>query len=376
VNPDGSLGEPNDVYCSGIEEKLGIHGSPTCSLVFGQKDACAGYLLGRERLGLLLMFQMMNSARYEVGVQGLALGSAAHHAALAFARERLQGRDYEDREPSAPQVPIANHPDVKRNLLLQRAYVYAMRALLSRTAFLMDKTHAAKGEEKDRCQGLVEILTPVCKAWCSDWGFRVTEWAMQVYGGYGYTREFPAEQYLRDAKIASIYEGTNYIQAQDLVGRKFRLQGGAHLLNLMSEAAKTLSGPASEGDLKPAVEGYAQAFHKLEAILGKLKEAPPVFALQNALPMLDMMGHVVAGGLLLDQAALAQEKLGALAKEKGVATSDRAALKALLEDSADARFYYGKVQAAIHFAFRALPQVQAQAVALEADDDSALQVVF
>jgi hypothetical protein len=251
-----------------------------------------------------------------------------------------------------------------------------MRALLSRTAFLMDKAHACEGEEKDRCQGVVEILTPVCKAWCSDWGFRVTEWAMQVYGGYGYTREFPAEQYLRDAKIASIYEGTNYIQAQDLVGRKFRLQGGAHLLKPMSEAAKTLSGPASEGDLKPAVEVYARAFHKLEAVLGKLKDAPPPFALLNALPVLDMMGHVVAGGLLLDQAALAQEKLGALAKEKGVATSDRAALMALLEDSADARFYHGKVQAAIHFAFRALPQVQAQAVALEADDTSALQVIF
>lgn len=376
VNPDGSLGEPNDVCCSGIEEKLGIHGSPTCSLVFGQKDGCVGYLLGRERLGLLLMFQMMNSARYEVGVQGLALASAAHYAALAYARERLQGRDHENREPSAPQVPILRHPDVRRSLLLQRAYVYAMRALLSRTAFLMDKTHACDGEEKDRCQGLVEILTPVCKAWCSDWGFRVTEWAMQVYGGYGYTREFPAEQYLRDAKIASIYEGTNYIQAQDLVGRKFRLQGGAHLANLLSDAGETLEGPAAEGSLKPAAEQFALSLHKLEAVLGKLKDAPPVFALQNALLVLDMMGHVVAGGLLLEQAALAQGKLETLAKERGVDLSDGAALKALLEDSSEARFYHGKVQAAIHFAFRGLPQVHAQAVALEADDDSALRVVL
>ncbi len=123
-------------------------------------------------------------------------------------------------------MPIIEHPDVRRSLLMQSAYVQAMRALVSYTGWCMDMAHVTEGEERDRWQGLVELFTPICKAWCSDWGFRVTEWALQVYGGYGYTCDYPAEQYLRDAKIASIYEGTNGIQALDLVGRKFRMQDG------------------------------------------------------------------------------------------------------------------------------------------------------
>ena len=376
VNADGSLGEPNDVTCAGIEEKLGIHGSPTCTLVFGQKDGCVGHLLGKQRLGLLLMFQMMNSARYEVGVQGLACASAAHKAALGYARERLQGRHYENREPSAPQAPIINHPDVRRNLLSQMAYVQAMRALLSYTAFCMDKVHVSEGAEKDRRQGLVEILTPICKAWCSDWGFRVTEWAMQVYGGYGYTREFPAEQYLRDAKIASIYEGTNYIQAQDLVGRKFRLQGGENLKAFLDEVSLSLQAVSGNPALNGAAERFTHAFHRLQAILAKQKEAPPLFSLLNAVPILDMMGHLFAGQLLLTQAAVAKEKLEALLAEKGLSAAEPAALRAFLEESSEARFYHGKIQAALHFARRALPNLAAQAEALEAGDATPMEMVF
>ena len=223
VNPDGSVGEFNDLACSNIEHKLGIHGSPTCSLVLGANGACQGFLLGKERHGLLLMFQMMNAARYEVGIQGLGIAAAAYQAALAFARERLQGRSLANREPQAGQVPITEHPDVRRSLLMQSAYCQAMRALVSYTGWCMDMAHITEGEEHDRWQGLMELFTPVCKAWCTDWGFRVTEWALQTHGGYGYTCEYPAEQYLRDAKIASIYEGTNGIQALDLVGRKFRM---------------------------------------------------------------------------------------------------------------------------------------------------------
>ncbi|OYV99696.1 MAG: hypothetical protein B7X11_05140, partial [Acidobacteria bacterium 37-65-4] len=145
---------------------------------------CQGFLLGKERAGLLLMFQMMNAARYEVGVQGLGIASAAHQAALAYARERLQGRSMTNREPQTGQVAIIEHPDVRRSLLMQSAYVQAMRALASYTGWCMDMAHITEGEERDRWQGLVELFTPVCKAWCSNWGFRVSEWALEIFDGY------------------------------------------------------------------------------------------------------------------------------------------------------------------------------------------------
>jgi alkylation response protein AidB-like acyl-CoA dehydrogenase len=378
VNADGSLGQDNDVACSNIEHKLGIHGSPTCSLVLGTNNACQGFLLGRERAGLLLMFQMMNAARYEVGLQGIATASAAHQAALAYAKERLQGRSMTNREPQAGQVPIIQHPDVRRSLLLQAAYVQAMRALVSYTGWCMDMAHVTEGEEHDRWQGLVELFTPVCKAWCSDWGFRVTEWALQVFGGYGYTCEYPAEQYLRDAKIASIYEGTNGIQALDLVGRKFRMQEGKpvkHLMGLAGQAAQTL---AADPVLGPSAMQLGAAVKALGAVLTEIpaKENAMLLTVLNAVHVLDMLGHVVSGYMLLQQAALAKEKLAAILKDKGVDAADKAAVAGLLKDSGEAAFYHNKVQVAIHFAHRGLPLVAAQAVALRAGEVAPMEAVF
>ena len=256
VNPDGSLGEPNDVACAGIEHKLGIHGSPTCSLVFGSNGACQGFLLGQESQGSACMFQMMNAARYEVGIQGLGIASAAHQAALAYARERLQGRVV---QPTGTPRRAGPHHRAPRRApdapACRRPTVQAMRALVSYTAWCMDMAHVTEGEERDRWQGLVELFTPVCKAWCSDLGFRVTEWALQTYGGYGYTMEYPAEQYLRDCKIASIYEGTNGIQALDLVGRKFRMQEGAPregLVGLAGESGQVPGRGPAPRPLRPA----------------------------------------------------------------------------------------------------------------------------
>ena len=378
VNADGSLGQFNDVACSNIEHKLGIHGSPTCSLVFGANGGSQGFLLGRERTGLLLMFQMMNAARYEVGVQGLGIASAAHQSAVAYARERLQGRSMTNREPQTGQVPIIQHPDVRRSLLTQSAYVQAMRALASYTGWCMDMAHITEGEEHDRWQGLVELFTPVCKAWCSGWGFRVTEWALQTYGGYGYTVEYPAEQYLRDAQIACIYEGTNGIQALDLVGRKFRLQEGKpvkHLLGLAAQTAQTL---AADPVLGPSALQLGAAVKALGAVLTEIpaKENAMLLTMLNAVPVLDMMGHTVSGYLLLQQASLAKDKLAAIMKEKGVDPSDRAAVSALLKDSGEAAFYHNKIQAAIHFAHRGLPQVGAQSVALRAGEVAPMEAVF
>ncbi|HJV21108.1 MAG TPA: acyl-CoA dehydrogenase [Holophagaceae bacterium] len=377
VNADGSLGAPNDVACAGIEHKLGIHGSPTCSLVFGTNGGTQGFLLGQEGQGLAHMFVMMNAARYEVGVQGLGNASAAHQAALAYAKERLQGR-----APGAAkgvgQSLIVEHPDVRRMLLMQSAYVQAMRALVTYTAWCMDMAHISAGEEKDRWQGLVELFTPVCKAWCSDWGFRVTEWALQTFGGYGYTMEYPAEQYLRDCKIASIYEGTNGIQALDLVGRKFRMQEGKPVKALMGHVGTAVQALAGDPVLGPSARQLGEAAKALGTVLQEIPahENAALLTGLNAVPLLDMVGHVVAGHLLLQQAVLAKGKLAALMQERGVDPADAKAVRTLLAGSSEAAFYQNKVQAAIHFAHRGLPLVAAQAVALRAGETAPMEAVF
>ncbi len=265
VKADGSLGEPNDVQVGNIEHKLGIHGSPTCSMVFGANGGCEGYLLGQENEGMALMFLMMNAARYEVGLQGLAVASTAHQHALAYAKERLQGKHYKDRTPDGPQVPIVEHPDVRRMLLTQLSYVQAMRALLFFTSSEMDQAKTSEGEEQKRHQGLVEVLTPVCKAWCTDWGVKMADMALQCYGGYGYTMDYPAEQYLRDARIAPIYEGTNTIQALDLVFRKFRLNQDS-LKQLLGKVQETAQEYMTDMDLGASAMHLGQALKEFSYI--------------------------------------------------------------------------------------------------------------
>ena len=377
VNPNGSLGQANDVTLAGIEHKLGIHGSPTCSLVFGMNGASQGFLLGKEGQGLVYMFQMMNAARYEVGVQGLASASAAYQAAIGFAKERLQGRG-----PGAgkgvAQSPIIEHPDVRRMLLSQGAYVQAMRAIVSYTSWCMDMAHISEGADHDRYQGLVELFTPICKAWCSDWGFRVTEWAVQTYGGYGYTMEYPAEQYLRDIKIASIYEGTNGIQALDLVGRKFRMQEGRPVKDLLQQMGATATALAGDAQLGTSAKLLGEALAALQAVLADLPGRPNgmLLTLQNAVHLLDMLGHALGAHLLLQQAVVARAKGQALLQERGVDAADAAAVKALLASSPEAAFYHNKVQTTVHFCLRGLPLVGAQAVAIQAGDLAPMEVVF
>lgn len=376
VGADGTLGEPNGVVCAGIEHKLGIHGSPTCSLVFGADQPCQGFLLGEELQGISLMFQMMNIARYEVGIQGLATASAAHQAARAYAHERLQGRHFADRKPDSPQAFIVHHPEVRRSLLMQASYVQAMRALASYTGWCMDRAHTSQGEERDRWEGLVELLTPVCKAWCSDWGFRVTEWALQTFGGYGYTMDYPAEQYLRDCKIASIYEGTNGIQALDLVGRKFRMQEGRPLKQLLGQAAKTAAALDTDPVLGPSARQLDAAVKAMGAVLTELPDRADakLLTLLNAVPILDMLGHLVGGHLLLQQAEVAQATLDGLLQQRGaLGAADR---QALLAESSEAAFYQNKVQAAIHFAHRGLPMVAAQAVAVLAGETAPMEAML
>lgn len=379
VNPDGSLGQPNDVQTAGIEHKLGIHGSPTCSLVFGPNNQCEGFLLGEELQGMKLMFHMMNPARIEVGLQGEALAAAAFQEAWQYAKTRLQGRHWTRlKDHDAPQVPIIEHPDVRRMLFTSWAYVQAMRALLMQTSYYIDMTRVTEGEEQERYQSYVEVLTPICKAWASDWGFRVTEWCLQVFGGYGYTQEYPAEQYLRDAKIASIYEGTNGIQALDLVARKLPAKGGKPIRELLGQAEATFKKLRNDREFMEPAWMLGAALKQIEDISKGLTKRPDavMVVLLNSVPFLDMIGDVLGAHFLLDQAAIAREKLWGLCKEAGVDAKDEVAYKQFLAGNADAAFYHNKVQAAIHFAYRVLPHVTARAVAIRAGEMGPMEAVL
>ena len=379
VNEDGTLGESNDVYCSNIEKKMGIHGSPTCSLVFGGNGKCRGYLLGKEQGGMKLMFFMMNGARIEVGLQGSAAAAGAYQAALTYAKERLQSRSWKEWDnPQAPQVPIVEHPDVRRLLLSSKAYSEAMRALLYQTSLYEDLSRISEGEEHEKYHSYVEVLTPICKAWASDWGVQVALWCMQVYGGYGYTKEFPVEQYVRDAEIATIYEGTNGIQALDFVGRKLRLRDGEAVRELLGMAEKTFNSLKSDNEMGEAAWMLAAALKQIESMAKDLPKRPDgmLVTIYNAVPILDMVGTVLGAHFLLDQARIAKAKLGEILTAAGVGTEDKKAYKAFLAGNPDAAFYPNKVQTAIHFAYRGLPLVSARAAAVRAGEKSAIYAVL
>ena len=379
VNDDGSLGDANDVACSNIEEKMGIHGSPTCSLVFGANDGCQGFLLGEELQGMKLMFYMMNAARIEVGMQGCAAASGAHQQALAFAKERLQSRHWKTmKDPEAPQVAIVEHPDVRRMLLTSKAYVEAMRAILMQASYYLDLSHATEGDEAKKYKNYVEVMTPICKAWCSEWGLQVTHTCVQVHGGYGYTKEYPAEQYMRDAEIACLYEGTNGIQALDFVARKLSLAGGQPIKDLLGMAEKTFNKAKSDPELMEPAWLLAAALKQVETIAKELPKRPDGIQVMliNAVPLLDMVGTCLGAHFLLDQAMLAKTKLAAILADAGVDADDKKAYKAWLSDNEEAAFYHNKVQTAIHFAYRALPTVPAKAAAIRSGEKAALYAIM
>ena len=235
VNPDGSLGERNDIYCAGIEHKLGIHASPTCTMNYGDKGQGAiGYLVGKENEGLKYMFIMMNLARFSVGVQGIGQADRAYQAALAYARERVQSKEISAKEWTP--VRIFDHPDVRRMLMDIKSQVEAMRSVAFYTSFQLDNAHA-NPDEKARAdaQGLVEFFTPIVKAWSTEVSTALVSEALQVFGGMGYVEEAGVAQYYRDVRIAQIYEGTTGIQANDLLGRKFLKDMGKTATRLIGE---------------------------------------------------------------------------------------------------------------------------------------------
>jgi alkylation response protein AidB-like acyl-CoA dehydrogenase len=312
VEPDGSLGDPNDVRCTGVEDKLGLHASPTSSLAFGSSDGCFGYLCGQANDGLSHMFQMMNAARINTGVSGMTLASTAYQNALVYARERRQGKDIAGRKTG--DVPIIDHPDIRRMLLWMKAMVDGMRSMIYTGAFWQEfALELPDGKEKQHYQDLVDFMTPIIKAYCSDMGFKVCETAIQCLGGYGYCKEYPQEQYLRDAKIMSLYEGTNGIQSMDLMGRKMRINSGGSFVAYRKEIESFCRKNQDHPQIGPYVDALARAFEKMAVIAEQMRDQMTTDPLQwasNTYPALMAFGDITITWRLLDMAIIATRAIG------------------------------------------------------------------
>ena len=380
VNEDGTLGRRNDYTIGSIEEKLGFRGSATCVMNMGDNGECYAELLGEERQGMKVMFQLMNESRIGVGIQSVAGGGTAYLHALKYAKERLQGSSLvEMKNPEAPRVPIIQHADVRRMLLWMKAHVEGSRALTYYTALCDDRARvsADKGE-KEKYYGIVEVLTPVVKAYCSDMAFRVTEMAIQIHGGYGYCSEYPVEQFMRDVKIASLYEGANGIQALDIVGRKLGYKKGMFFMSLLGEMNETVANCRGKGTLVDLTEAVQKAVETLTEMAmyfaDSAKKGKFLIPIGNAYPFLILMGKVVLAWLLLWEAGVAQENLDRICSSKGIDPADTKQVNALAQKDSNAAFYIGKVATAQYFIKHVLPEVDAAATAIKSEDLSMINI--
>ncbi len=366
INADGSLGELNDVNVGSIEHKMGINGSATCVLNFGEAGNCHGELVGGvENAGMAQMFRMMNGARIAVGIQGVAIASTAFLNALEYAKERKQGANMTRwKDPTAPRVAIIEHADVRRMLLDMKARVEGIRTLILKLATHQDFADLLRGSDDEKAayhQGQVELLTPIVKAYASDQSFRICETAIQTYGGAGYTRDYPVEQYCRDSKIFSIYEGTNHIQAMDLVGRKLGQNGGRHAMEFFGDLMTFIAANSSHPDLGPEVQALGAAAEALQGATMKLQgwfmSGQVSLVPLASTRFLEMMSVTAVSWLLLDAARIALEKLPSVP-----------------EGHPDRAFYEGKKWSALYYARNVLPSVQAISKVLDAADTSALDI--
>jgi alkylation response protein AidB-like acyl-CoA dehydrogenase len=313
VNPDGSLGPRNDVRAHSIEHKLGIHASPTCTMVFGDNGGATAYLIGDENRGMACMFTMMNDARLAIGLQGLGIAEAATQQAAAYARERKQGRA--PGMPASETTPIIVHPDVKRMLLTMRALTNAARAICFSTAVAIDRELRGADEGKRKAaHERAALLTPIAKAFATDIGSEVSSLGVQVHGGMGYIEETGAAQFYRDARIARIYEGTNGIQAIDLVTRKLPLSAGETVRAYLNELRGTVADVEASNDPAFGATGrcLGDAVQQLDRATGWLLskiEREPDTALAGATPYLCLFG-LAAGGCALARDALAAQRAG------------------------------------------------------------------
>ncbi len=366
INEDGSLGEHNDVEVPSIEHKMGINASATCVMQFGDEDGCIGEVVGGvEHQGIRQMFHMMNSARIGVGIQGLSVASAAYLSALEYARERKQGASIKQfKDANAPRVPILDHPNIRRDLLAMKVRVEGVRALIMKLSNHGDRLRATQGKDDESeayHKGQVDLLTPLVKAYGTDAAFEVSGRAIQVYGGHGYLKDHPVEQYCRDAKIFQIYEGTNFIQSMDLVSRKLGQAGGANTQAFLMDIQKFIMENKDQPDLKEGL-GHLQNAHEAVAASvmqfigwfkgGKLEHIPLA-----AEEFLTIMSELAVGWLLLEQASIALKKL----PETSQSHPDHA-------------FYTGKKFAAQYFANNVLTTLPSRVQRLSAIDTLPVEI--
>jgi alkylation response protein AidB-like acyl-CoA dehydrogenase len=360
VNDDDSIGQRNDVTLAGLNHKMGYRGTTNCLLNFGEgvfqpdtgdgaKPGAVGYLVGQLHNGLACMFHMMNEARIGVGLGATMLGYAGYLHSLDYARNRPQGRAPQNKDASAPQIPIIAHTDIKRMLLAQKSYVEGAMALNLYCAKLVDDTKTAEPNAKAAANLLLEMLTPIAKSWPSQWCLEANSLAIQIHGGYGYTRDYNVEQYYRDNRLNPIHEGTHGIQGLDLLGRKVRMQGGAGLKAIVSEMKQSLAkaNPSNNPIVRAGETKLSALIESVGPTLETLYSSADLnLTLANATVFLEAFGHIVIGWIWLEQALIAQSKSG--------------------------DFYSGKLQAAKYFFLWELPKVDAMLALLKTLDDTNL----
>ena len=354
VNADGSLGERNDLICASIEHKMGIHGSATAVMSFGDKGGAIGYLVGEPNRGLEYMFTMMNHARLNVGLEGVGVSERSYQHALAYARERVQGRIIGDK--SGEKKPILHHPDVRRMLMDMKSRTEAGRALAYYVAGCMDRAKShPDADVRAANQRRLELLTPVVKGWCTENAQGITWNGVQVHGGMGFIEETGAAQYMRDARIITIYEGTTAIQANDLIGRKTAKEGGQSMRQLLAEIAETGAALRASDDarLKAIADALGDGIAALDEATNWLignYDANPQAAAAGSVPFLKLTGIVVGAWLMARSAAIAVERL----------------------DAADGDFYKAKLATASYFVQHVVPEANSYRDAIVGGAESVL----
>lgn len=367
VKDDGSLGEPNDVTCTGVEHKMGLKASATAMLSFGENDACRGILVGSPpdsegaSKGLAMMFHMMNESRIGTGHNALAQMAAAYYFAARYAAERIQGRPFTN--PKADRAPIIKHEDIRRMLMEMKAQVEAIRAMTLKGYFYLDiAEHSGDKEKAARCQGLAEILTPLIKTYAGETAWQAIGQAIQVYGGVGYTEEYPVSQYARDVKILSIWEGTSFIHAMDLAGRKMRMKGGVPFANWLEDRKQFIELNKNAAGFGREMQQLAKAYQCVAGIRdlyasyyenkAEKGELIPLYATR----VLTCCAQLFAAEAIMDQALLARKKVD----ELGAGHHDYA-------------YYTGKIAAARYFANNILPSVYMLTDMIKNADKSAME---
>jgi alkylation response protein AidB-like acyl-CoA dehydrogenase len=343
VNPDQSLGEPNDLVCTGIEHKMGIKGSSTCTLSFGDNGKCIGYLLGEERKGMKEMFQMMNGARLGTAMQSQCISSMAYMHAIAYAKNRVQGKDVTQlMNPDSNYVTISRHPDVKRMLLYMKSHVEGMRIIAYYLAHMLDVAGIADGEDAREAQAMADLMLPLCKAGITDKGVEIASEAMQVLGGYGYCQDYPVEQMMRDARIFPIYEGTNGIQANTLAMRQILMNRDQYNYTILKKRIWEVINNAKGIVDDKYIALVERGVKKLDEVIAMMKDQmqkglfPHLF--MNAMPLLQTMFMLGMAWAHLWSLSITLPRMKELVREKKGEVRDK-----LLEENSEAAYYSGKV---------------------------------